>query len=142
MKIGLYSKLARLHINEIRKEIVRDGIEFSESSLKSYREMIIYSKKPHHRALLSSHDFYSTSSLRDLIFHEQEHQFTLQQISDCLAHLKLKFCGFDNKLITQKFERNFPNPANFYNLKKWEEFENSHPSIFSNMYQFWCMKLD
>ena len=47
------------------------------------------------------------STLRDLLFHVQEHRYTLPQIQICLSELGLKFCGFQNQNIIKKFGR-FP----------------------------------
>ena len=40
-------------------------------------------------------DFFSTSECRDLLFHCQEHRFTLPQISAFLAESGLAFLGFE-----------------------------------------------
>jgi len=39
-------------------------------------------------------DFYTASSVRDLIFNEQEHCFSIPEISKTLYKLKLEFLGF------------------------------------------------
>ena len=58
--------------------------------------------------LTQSEDFYSTSAVRDLLFHVQEHRFTIPQISEILINFKLEFLGFiylipQLKMNTQKF---------------------------------------
>ena len=57
-----------------------------------------------------SSDFYSVSSIRDLIFHVQEHRFTLLQISKILKDLNLEFLGFiyPNPFMKEKFSKLFP----------------------------------
>ena len=40
-------------------------------------------------------DFYSLSGCRDLLFHVQEHRFTLPQLAVLLAGLGLSFLGFE-----------------------------------------------
>ena len=61
------------------------------------------------------------SALRDLLFHVQEHRFTIPQIEASLTQLGLVFCGFKNRGTVQKFK-----------------LEN--PSVFARMYQFCCQK--
>ena len=79
--------------------------------------------------------------LRDLIFHEQEHRFTLPQIAICLNELGLKFCGFGNKNIISNFKVFHGKEADIYDLALWNLFEEKFPNSFSGMYQFWCQKL-
>ena len=77
MKIGLYSELARQHIVEIRNEIKERGTGSSNAEMRSFRDMLIASDKHHHKQILKSSDFYSLSELRDLLFHVEEHRFTI-----------------------------------------------------------------
>ena len=88
-------------------------------------------------------DFYSMSNFRDLLFHVQEHRFTIPQISQILNELGLVLIGFevsDNRAMTS-FKKRYPEPTDAYNLDKWHEFETSNPSLFTGMYQFWLQKL-
>ena len=62
--------------------------------------MIVDSKEEHHNIITPSGDFYTMSTFRDLLFHVQEHRFTIPKIKDCLAQLGLTFCGFEaDKII-------------------------------------------
>jgi len=78
--------------------------------------------------------------LRDLIFHVQEHRFTLPQIKKCLDELGLKFCGFENKDAISNFRELHGEEADFYDLALWHQYEESNPRAFIGMYQFWCQK--
>ena len=69
MKIGLYSELARQHIVKIREETKKLGIGLSDHEIKNLRDIIIRSDKDHHNLIIKSNDFYSLSTLRDLLFH-------------------------------------------------------------------------
>ena len=91
---------------------------------------------------MNSPDFYSLSSFRDLLFHVQEHRFTISQLKDSLAELGLKFCGFENEKIVQKFMLNNTKPSDRYNLEMWDVYEKGNTRTFAGMYQFWCQKLD
>ena len=141
MKIGLYSELARPHIVMIREEIAAMEIGTSEDEIRKFRQSLVESPADHHRVLRSSSDFFSLSTLRDLIFHVQEHRFTLPQIQSCLDHLGLKFCGFESPDIVSKFKKSLGEGADIYDLSLWHQFEQSYPRTFAGMYQFWCQKI-
>ncbi len=141
MKIGLYSKLARVNVIKIRDQIKRLKIGSSDNDIRLFRNQIINSELIDYKSILSSEDFYCLSSLRDLLFHVQEHSFTLPQIRDYLDKLGLRFCGFENIGLKEGFNKqNFGN-YDHYDLDKWDMHEKNNPSIFGNMYQFWCQKI-
>ena len=141
MKIGLYSELARQHIVEIRREIRQSTIGSSDDAMRSFRSSVRKSEKDHHKLILHSSDFYSLSTLRDLLFHVQEHRFTLPQIQDCLSDLGLSFCGFEADKIVQDFELTNTGLGDIYDLNKWNSYEEANPRTFLGMYQFWCQKI-
>ena len=140
MIIGLYSELARQHTSLTRTEIINQGISVDVSGIKSFRDRLINSTQEHHKKILSSSDFYSMSTLRDLLFHVQEHRFTIPMICECLDDLGLAFCGFENQFIVRKYESEFGGGEALYDLSEWTRFEERYPDIFGGMYQFWCQK--
>ena len=142
MKIGLYSELARQHIVKIRNEISSLNIFSTELAIKDFRKKMINSDDEHYRLEKNSHDFYSLSSVRDLLFHVQEHRFTIPQIKDYLDKLGLKFCGFEAARIVRNFKIENTHPEDPYDLDKWHVFEEANPRTFAGMYQFWCQKID
>ena len=79
--------------------------------------------------------------MRDLLFHVQEHRFTLSEINEYLDKLGLIFLGFEDQLVKENFKDNYTNKGDLYNLDKWEEYEKINPRIFAGMYQFWCKKI-
>ena len=141
MKIALYSELARQHIVQIRQEIKELGTGSSKAEMRSFRDMIMKSERDHHKLIIQSPDFYSLSTLRDLLFHVQEHRFTVTQIKDCLNKLGLKFCGFESKNIVSNFTKINTNKGDPYDLDKWQAYEEANPRAFAGMYQFWCQKI-
>lgn len=141
MKIGLYSELARQHIVKMREEIQQLNTETDHIGMKRFRNGVIRSKAPHHQLIISSPDFHSMGSLQDLLFHVQEHHFTIPQIQHCLTKLGLKFCGFEVGTITQDFKRTNSGEDDAYDLIKWHTYEQAHPHAFAGMYQFWCQKV-
>ena len=87
MRIGLYSELARQDIVKLREEIIETGVGLKDFEMKLFRLNIMNSKKNHHMQILNSNDFYSLSEFRDLLFHVQEHRFTIPEIKESLFNL-------------------------------------------------------
>ena len=141
MKIGLYSELARQHIVEMRQEINQLGTGSSDLAMKSFRTGVITSDLEHHNHIVNSPDFYSLSTLRDLLFHVQEHRFTIPKLKQCIEELGLKFCGFENASVVQKSRLTNIGPDDPYDLDKWQTYEEANPHTFAGMYQFWCQKV-
>ena len=141
IKVGLYSELARQHIVKIRDEINNAEIKSNEADMKLFRRMVIYSNEDHHKLIQNSDDFYNMNTLKDLLFHVQEHRFNLLQIRDCLAQLGLKFCGFEIEKVVSHFKLNNTHANDLYDLTKWQKYEEANPMTFAGMYQFWCQKL-
>ena len=141
MKIGLYSELARRHIVMTREEIATQGIGSSESEIRTFRNSIVDSHEEHHQQLAGFGDFFGLSQFRDLVFHVQEHRFTLPKIHKSLDELGLKFCGFENTDIVKQFKLFFGGETDACDLSLWHQFEESHPAAFAGMYQFWCQKI-
>ena len=141
MKIGLYSELAREHIVRVREEIGLLSVGTSKAEIKKFRQVLAESHDESYQLVTTSNDFYSLSTLRDLIFHVQEHRFTLPQIKKCLDELGLKFCGFENKDVISNFRELHGKEADIYDLELWHQFEERNPQAFVGMYQFWCQKL-
>ena len=142
MRIGLYSELARQNIVKMREEIDQSGIGLSDSAMKLFRSNVINVNEKQHKSMQLFNDFYSLSELRDLLFHVQEHRFTIPQIQHYLTELGLKFCGFEVGAITSDFKRTNPSDDDAYDLTKWHAYEQTHPHAFAGMYQFWCQKCD
>ena len=141
MRIGLYSDLARQHIVKMREEISCLNLATNDFTMKTFRQEVINSDQKHHKQILSTNDFYSLSELRDLLFHVQEHRFTIPQIKNCLSELGLKFCGYESQAIVERFKTLNLDSNDLYDLDKWNAFERDNPNSFIGMYQFWCQKV-
>ena len=140
MKIGLYSELARQHIASIRKEIQVLKVNTTEADIREFRSSLTKSRDKNHKLLTTSSDFFSLSALRDLIFHVQEHRFTLSQIKNSLDEFGLKFCGFEHRDAVTNFKELHGKDADIYDLTLWDQYEKENPRAFAGMYQFWCQK--
>ena len=142
LKLGLYSEIARQNIVKARNFIKRKKIKSTTEDIRNFRETINNENiDTSLKKIFQSKDFYSTSMARDLMFHVQEHRFTLPEISKMLKNLNLEFLGFSNQFVKTKFSKIFPNDKKNISLDNWNQFENSNPDTFYNMYQFWVKKI-
>ena len=87
-------------------------------------------------------DFYTTSEVRDLCFHYQEHQYRMDEIEQIINSNGLRFNGF---LLKPEFKSLY---ANQYlddktqtNFKYLKEFEINYPQVFANTPPFWVSKV-
>ena len=87
-------------------------------------------------------DFFNLSECRDLLFHVQEHRFTLPEIDAALGSLKLRFLGFEmqDRQPFKEFSEINPDREALTSLSLWHEFELQNPEVFISMYQIWCKK--
>ena len=105
MSVGLYSYSARQHISKIRSETEElRSTDLGLDDIRKLRHEIILSEEPHHKLALGSSDFFSVSSFRDLLLHQQEVQFTIPKIESHLKELNLEFCGFTDQNIIKILE--------------------------------------
>lgn len=140
MHVGLYSRIARRDINAARERLARQGRSYSPAEVRRLRaEARAAAPDDPLHGVMSFSDFFSMSECRDLLFHVQEHQFTIPQIAAFLAEAGFTFIGFETP-EHGAYRRRFPaNPA-AVDLANWATFENENPSAFAQMYQFWIQK--
>jgi SAM-dependent methyltransferase len=97
MLIGLYSDLARRPIVEARRFIAGRGFDATPDGIRAARQAILAEMDDSvTRRLRTNTDFFSLSGCRDLLFHAQEHRFTIPQIAAALDAIQLAFLGFDS----------------------------------------------
>ncbi len=144
MKVGLYSQRARDWVSTTQEWRDRNEFDASVDSIRRCRHDILRlaGDDPKARALGSS-DFHTMSGCRDLLFHVQEHRFTLPQLERILEDLGLRFLGFEleNPALARSYRALFPEDTKMTDLRLWDELEAKHPNVFSGMYQFWCQKI-
>ena len=140
LKLGLYSEKARDYVIKARKIIKEKNFNTSVEDIRKCREIIFGNEDDFIiKKLVNRGDFYSTSNVRDLLFHVQEHRFTIPQISEMLKKFNLEFLGFINSSNKNRFLKFF-SQSDITSLEKWDKFENDNPSSFMGMYQFWVRK--
>jgi ubiquinone/menaquinone biosynthesis C-methylase UbiE len=142
LRLGLYSELARQDIIEVREFIKNKKFMNTINDIRKCRKAIIENKENRLlKKVLYRKDFYSTSAARDLMFHIQEHRFTLKQISKISKNFNLEFLGFVGQSLKNKFSIIFPNDKNNVSLDNWDQFEKNNPDTFIGMYDFLVRKI-
>lgn len=93
-------------------------------------------------ALEQSVDFYSASGCRDLLFHVQEHRYTMPQIETSLRALDLEFIGLElhDATVLDRYRARFPDDPGATSFTNWDSFEREHPDTFAESYKFWLRK--
>ncbi|WP_425987955.1 methyltransferase domain-containing protein [Afipia sp. DC4300-2b1] len=140
MHIGLYSVTARGDINAARAYLAQQGRDYSVAEVRRLRAEFAGRAPgdPLHN-ITGFSDFFSMSECRDLLFHVQEHQFSIPQIADFLREIGFTFLGFETPARNNYFRR-FPDDRTATDLANWVAFEAENPSTFATMYQFWIQK--
>ena len=141
IKLGLYSEIARKVIVEARKTIQTLGINSTPESIRNFRKKVLAGEINELASLQQRGGFWSLSECRDLCFHVQEHRFTTDTLQKLLDSHGLTFCGFMvPDQIKKLYQEIYPEDHDMTSLSNWGEFEEEHPSTFTNMYQFWAQK--
>jgi SAM-dependent methyltransferase len=142
MRLGLYSELARSTLGAAQAFIAARGYGSSADDIRRFRQDLMATGSETASKMASEQrDFFSTSECRDLLFHRQEHRFTLPQISAFLVECGLELLGFDIEgSILQQFRRRFPDPGALTDLALWNAFETDNPHTFIGMYQFFVQR--
>ncbi len=144
MHLGFYSAVARRHLETLRAFIAARGYGADAVGIRRFRRDLLATGD---RTLIDSaarsHDFFSTSACRDLLFHVQEHLMTLPTIGDFLEAEGLILLGFDlGAPVAQAYRSRFPEDPAMTDLAAWHAFEVENPATFTGMYQFWVQGPD
>jgi hypothetical protein len=136
--VGLYSESGRRAVVRARELIATEGFAPDAAGIRACRAAIRARSGDALLATLArNEDFFSMSGCRDLLFHVQEHRFSLAQIEAMIGRLGLRFLGFefpDSGATLLRYQARFKDPLD---LKSWHRFEMEFPDSFSRMYQFW-----
>lgn len=143
MAIGLYSELGRRDVVAVREQLATAGLPGTDDEIRRCRQRVMADEglAASAASFLASRDFHATSSCRDLLFHVQEHRFTLPQLKAALQRLGLVFIGFAlEPAVLADYARRFPEDRARNDLDRWHRFETERPDTFARMYQFWVQK--
>jgi len=135
MRVGLYSETGRRAIVRARALIAERGFTATPAGIRACRAALLADES--FASIVRNEDFYSMSGCRDLLFHVQEHRFSLPQIKQMIAALGVGFAGFEFADSGMTLARYSKDPLD---LDAWHAFENEHPDTFARMYQFWVRK--
>lgn len=143
MRIALYSELGRRAVVMMRGLIAEKGFAHDLGGIRAARAYVARqpADSPLHDIELFR-DYFATSACRDLIFHVQEHRFTLPQIKDCVAQLGLVFksMSFQSEKLHRIYAGQNPQDAKATDIDLLHAFELEHPLAFQGMYQFDLLK--
>lgn len=144
MKLGLYSEVARASVVAARARIAALGLSSDAADIRAFRHRILSKQESDEtlQSLLGFGDFFDLDSARDLMFHVQEHRFTIPRLAALLDRHGLAFLGFQFAATEtpRTYAARFPEDPAMTDLRCWQRFEEEDPSLFRGMYQFWCQK--
>lgn len=142
MRVSLYSEKARAAVVKARAAIAKGGYPSTPAGMRRFRADIgRVAGKETRDALLRCTDYFQMSMFRDLLFHVQEHRFTVPRIKESLDALGLAFVRFllpDS--VLDRYRAEYPEDPEAARLDNWDRFEKKYPGTFIYMYQFWCRK--
>lgn len=142
--LGLYSRIARSAVAQARDLIAARCTAATAESIREFRLEIMLAPPSSPLSMLASpaSDFWTVSECRDLLFHVEEHQFTLLQIEEMFRAEGLSFLGFEVPYAPDlmRFRARYPSEADLMSLSAWHEFECQNPQIFGGTYRLWAKK--
>jgi len=142
MQLAFYSATPRQAIRRTRAFIAEQGFAPTPDGIRACRAKLVRDGRldllgPY----LNTLDFFSTSDCRDLLFHVQEHNLTLEEIAEFLDQNGLCFIGMEvNEPVRARYRARFPDDPACVRLANWAAFEQENPETFVSMYRFWMQK--
>lgn len=141
ISVGLYSEIGRRAVVEARDHIARQRYATNLDGIRRLRRELITKKRPELEAVVSpASDFWTTSDCRDLLFHVNEHRFTLLEIGDMLKGAGLEFLGleFSHGADRLKFLAEQPQTGAIQDTETLHRYECDHPELFADTYRIWA----
>jgi 2-polyprenyl-3-methyl-5-hydroxy-6-metoxy-1,4-benzoquinol methylase len=140
MHVALYSEIARRRVVAARRFIAERGYQPTVEDIRRCRQDLM-DRGDEFAGLTHSSDFYSTSECRDLLFHVQEHRFTLPQVKEVFRDAGLQLVGMTrDREVAVEYAARFPDDPAQTDLDHWHSFETGFPDTFTAMYDFWVQK--
>lgn len=142
--LGLYSTIARRPITAARAHIAERGVPSTTDGIRSLRREILLGDTDPEIAQIATpaSDFWTTSECRDLMFHVEEHHFTLVEIGEMFAREGLEFLGLEIPYAPDlsRFRAQHPDAASLRSLAAWHAFEEQNSKTFGGTYRIWARK--
>ena len=150
MQVALYSKRARSGIDKVRA-FAKDRYAPTHDGITAFRrDALAILRDPTHplrpmmeeAGIAASHDFFATSTCRDLFFHPQETAYTVPDLEKMISSLGLIFRGFSlpSPAFLNAYRQRFPDDPQGLKLANWHRFEQENPTLFIRMYNFIVQK--
>ncbi|HEX3855476.1 MAG TPA: methyltransferase domain-containing protein [Polyangiaceae bacterium] len=146
LKIALYSTLARTAFSAAREWARGAGFVPTPQGIRDFRAAILArpDSDPIRQRLTESYDFYSVSQCRDLVFHIEEHTFSLPELASIIGELGLSILQLEARgpRDLEAYRAKFPADSAAVDLANWDILERENPSMFSKMYVLWLCRRD
>lgn len=146
LKIALYSTLARAAFAGAREWARSEGFAPTPQGIRGFRGAVLARPDgdPMRQRLTASYDFYSVSQCRDLVFHVEEHSFTLPELAAIFRELGLSVLRVEARgpRDIEAYRARFPADAPATDLRNWDVLERETPTMFSRMYVLWLFRSD
>lgn len=139
MRLSLYSEAGRRAVVDARAFVAERGFSHDAEGIRRFRSEVAAMEDDDPRKRVARFaDFYAMSECRDLVFHVQEHRFTLPGFKDLIARQGLELLGLElEPRQLAAFRARFPAPESLNSIEDWHAFETDHPDTFAGMYTFW-----
>jgi len=143
MRIGVYSKAARLLVSHLRACIQQEGVGVAPAEVRRFRARLL--TEPAWAKLVplleESNDFFSLSMTRDLLFHVQEYQYTVSEIENIVQGLGLELVGVHHPsgLRGRIKSKDAAASTGVRTFAQWRACEAAYVGSLE-MFQFWLHK--
>ena len=128
--VGLYARAARRHLDHARRQVA--SRPRNDAELRDYRAHALAGGVA--PEIVHSPDFYSLGGCKDLIFHEREHSFDLNEVQALLADAGMSFLAIQAPARMAAVEQ-IPGEADW---RGWHALELAEPLLFGGMYHVWA----
>ena len=142
LKIGVYSRVARLLVTHLRAGIQREGFSGTPFEIRQFRARLMQDGASSKllAQLARSSDFFSISGVRDLLFHVQEYQYTVAEIEALTRELGLELVGVTiPRTIERMREPHREGRVTVETFDQWRSWEMSYAGSLK-MFQFCLQK--
>jgi 2-polyprenyl-3-methyl-5-hydroxy-6-metoxy-1,4-benzoquinol methylase len=144
MLVAFYSSTARKLLSNIKQTCLnfsdKNETQVSRKDVRQWRSQLSDEQK--HHPLYNLSDFFYLNGLYDLLFHPQQIEYNLSEMSEMITQSGLKFeCMEVDNQVTAKFREitgSFPVLGG--EITDWQQVEQKHPETFIGMYNFYLTK--
>jgi len=132
LRVGVYSKVARLPVTHLRTRITREGVPTTAAAMRAFRAQLL--REPESAAIIGPlrGDLFSLSMFRDLLFHVHEHHYTLTELEQHATACGLRLLGYQ---LPPRLRRHATLPAGPPTFVQWRMLEMAYTG---SMGMFFC----